>query len=58
LEARCFPEEDVCLIDTPGLGDSEGRDGEHIASMVAELKKVGSVNTFLIVLNGQNPRFD
>jgi predicted GTPase len=46
------------LVDTPGLGDSEGRDGEHIANMVAEIKKIGFINTFLIVFNGQNPRFD
>jgi predicted GTPase len=28
------------LIDTPGLGDSEGRDAQHIANMVAKLKEV------------------
>ena len=47
------------LIDTPGLNDPEqGRDTINIAEMCDELKKLKSVNTFLIVFNGSNPRFD
>jgi hypothetical protein len=46
------------LVDTPGLGDALGRDSEHVAAMVAQLKKLGSVNAFVIVFNGQNPRMD
>lgn len=41
------------LIDTPGLGDSEGRDAKHIADMVDALKSLKQVNAFLIVFNGQ-----
>ena len=46
------------LVDTPGLGDALGRDSEHVAAMVAQLKELGSVNAFVIVFNGQNPRMD
>ena len=48
-------EETFNLVDTPGLGDSEGRDAQHIENMVSELKKLKFVNGFLIVFNGQNP---
>ena len=48
----------VIVIDTPGFGDSKNRDTQHIARMVFSLKQVGYVNTFLIVLNSQQPRFD
>ncbi len=46
------------LIDTPGLGDTLGRDSLHIADMTEKLKETQFVNGFLIVFNGQNPRFD
>ena len=45
-------EEGLNLIDTPGLGDSEGRDAHHIENMVSELKRLKFVNGFLIVFNG------
>jgi predicted GTPase len=45
-------EPEFIAIDTPGLGDSEGRDTQHIANMVAKLKELKSVNGFLIVFNG------
>ena len=44
------------IIDTPGLGDSKGRDTAHIAKMVFDLKSIGFVNTFLIVINSEDPR--
>eukprot|EP00347_Sterkiella_histriomuscorum_P019669 403340739 len=47
----------LILIDTPGLGDSEGRDTEHIANMVSGLKQIGFVHTFLVVINSEEPRF-
>jgi predicted GTPase len=46
------------FIDTPGLGDSQGRDTEHIAEIVASLKKLGFVHCFVLVLNSQDPRFN
>ena len=49
---------EVIFIDTPGLADTEGRDTMHIAEMVAAIKSEKYVNAFLIVLNGQNNRFD
>jgi predicted GTPase len=51
------PNEDpVVVIDTPGIGDSQGRDTKHIAEMVVGLKKVGYVHAFLIVMNSEEPR--
>ena len=46
------------LIDTPGLNDPSGKDSEHIEKMVATLKKEKTVNTFIIVFNGQDARMD
>jgi predicted GTPase len=48
----------VIVTDTPGFGDSMGRDTAHIADMVFKLKQIGYVHTFLITLNSENPRFD
>jgi len=39
------------FIDTPGLGDTKGRDTEHIAEIVTSLKKLGFVHCFVLVLN-------
>eukprot|EP00929_Paragymnodinium_shiwhaense_P009348 TRINITY_DN113486_c0_g1_i1.p1 TRINITY_DN113486_c0_g1~~TRINITY_DN113486_c0_g1_i1.p1 ORF type:complete len:901 (-),score=183.87 TRINITY_DN113486_c0_g1_i1:352-3054(-) len=47
----------VRVVDTPGLGDSEGRDSEHIAAMTEILKnEVAYVHVFLLVFNSQEPR--
>jgi predicted GTPase len=46
------------LIDTPGLGDSKGRDSVHIAEMVDKLKETDYINAFIIVFNGANSRLD
>ena len=48
----------VIVLDTPGMGDSRNKDTGHIAQIVSRLKQVGYVNTFVIVLNSQDPRFD
>ena len=45
-------EETFDLIDTPGVGNTEGRDAYHIENMVSELKHLKYVNGFLIVFNG------
>ena len=50
--------EKIIVADTPGIGDSEGRDTEHIANMVNILKTIGFVNTFLIVINSEEPRLN
>ena len=46
----------MIVIDTPGIGDTENRDTEHIANIVFRLKTIGYVNTFLVILNSENPR--
>ena len=53
-------QEPFCLIDTPGLfAHDRNRENEILDQMISELKtKVQHVNTFAIVLNGTNPRFD
>lgn len=52
-------EVDVTIIDTPGMGDSKGGDSAHISEMVASLKgEIKVVTTFVIVMNGQQPRLD
>jgi len=43
--------EPVIIIDTPGFGDSKGRDTEHIANMVMNLRMIGYVDTFIITIN-------
>lgn len=48
----------VLVIDTPGTGDSEGRDAKHTAEMVLVLKAVKRVNAFILCLNSSQPRFD
>lgn len=51
-------EDHMLVIDTPGLGDSEGRDTKHIANMVMSMNLIGFVHCFLIVINSEEPRFN
>jgi predicted GTPase len=51
-------ESEFILVDTPGLGDSEHRDTLNLADIVKTLKQLESVNAFILVFNGQNPRMD
>jgi predicted GTPase len=54
---RSEPKGVPCIvIDTPGMGDSKGRDSAHIANMVVDLKTIGFVHTFIIVINSEEPR--
>ena len=39
-----------------GLNDSEGRDTEHIAKIIAKLKSGKVINAFVIVRNGAEQR--
>lgn len=49
----------VRCVDTPGLCDTEGRDREHVASMVDVLRDdVKYVNAFLILFNGQDTKLN
>jgi GTPase SAR1 family protein len=48
-----------CGIDTPGRGDSQGKEREQLLEMAKFLQNYQfGVNEFAIVMNGQSPRFD
>lgn len=48
--------DEFTIIDTPGLGDSRGKDVHNITQMLRTLTKIGSVNAFCILFNGGMPR--
>mmetsp|Transcript_40779 Transcript_40779/g.73662 ORF Transcript_40779/g.73662 Transcript_40779/m.73662 type:complete len:844 (-) Transcript_40779:67-2598(-) len=49
----------VRCVDSPGLGDSEGRDNQHVNAMVSFLKEqVKQVHVFLILFNGMEPKLN
>ncbi len=51
-------ESKIIMIDTPGIGDSKGKDTDHIANIVAQLKTIGFVHSFIIVINSAQKRMD
>ncbi|CAK9091438.1 Immune-associated nucleotide-binding protein 7 (AtIAN7) (AIG1-like protein) [Durusdinium trenchii] len=58
---RWFGEADgdeLVVVDTPGLSDPQNRDTELMTNMFECLSELGGVETFLIVINSQDPRFD
>jgi len=48
----------ITIIDTPGTGDTEGRDCDHAIALAEDLKKMGSIDAFLLLFKGPNLRFD
>jgi len=48
----------ITIIDTPGTGDTEGRDCDHAIALAENLKKMGSIDAFLLLFKGPNLRFD
>jgi len=49
----------VRCVDTPGMGDTEGRDREHIRGIAEVLQtEVQYVSVFLVLFNGQEPRLN
>lgn len=46
------------MIDTPGFGDTEGRDSVFTARMILCLKSLKYVNAFIVCLNSQESRID
>ena len=48
----------ICIIDTPGLGDTSGiaKDKENIAQMVQAVGEEKYLNAVLLVINGKEPR--
>ena len=50
---------ELVIVDTPGYGDSSGRDDKHFLEMVKELKgNIKYLKAFVIVLNSEHPRLD
>ena len=50
--------ERIFVIDTPGLGDSQGRDTKHLAQMILALQTLQYVNVFMLTFNIQKHRMD
>ena len=48
----------IRVIDTQGFNDSNGRDIDNAKQMITLIKSVKSVKAFLVVLNGQNIRWN
>ena len=46
----------VTIVDSPGTGDTEGRDCQHAVSLLDNVKKIGSIETFLLLFKGTNTR--
>ena len=47
----------ITIIDTPGVGDTEGRDRDQALELVEVLKRVGSIDAFIVHLQGMYSRF-
>ena len=49
----------LTLIDTPGTGNTENRDCQYTIDTIKYLKNVvGSIDMFVLLFKGTNPRFD
>eukprot|EP01083_Nonionella_stella_P176882 620174_1 len=48
----------IVMVDTPGFGDSFGRDREHANKLCKYLKGCGGINNILLIRNATNVRFD
>ena len=46
------------LVDIPGLNDDPEKDIEHIKEMIDHIKGLKYCNLFIIVIDGNNARFD
>ena len=47
----------VTIVDSPGTGDTEGRDCQHAVGLLNNVKKIGSIETFLLLFKGTNTRW-
>lgn len=45
------------IIDTPGVGDPEHSDSEHLTKMIQYVKKNPKVSVIILVFNGLNVKF-
>ena len=47
----------ITVIDTPGTGDTEGRDCDHAVAIAKGLQEIGKIETFLLLYKGTNVRW-
>ena len=47
----------MTIIDTPGTGDTQGRDCEHGIALAKEIKQIGSIDAFVLLFKGTDTRF-
>ena len=47
----------ITIIDTPGTSDTEGRDCDHGIALAKAIKKIGSIDAFMLLFKGANARF-
>ena len=47
----------ITIIDTPGTGDTEGRDCDHAVAISKGLQEIGGIETFLLLYKGTNVRW-
>ena len=47
----------ITVIDTPGTGDPEGRDCEHGIALAEKIKRIGSIDAFILLFKGTDIRF-
>jgi hypothetical protein len=51
------PADRAIIIDTPGLNDSEGKDEQHIVTIIEAMRKMEYVTAIVLVVNSTDPRF-
>eukprot|EP01084_Bolivina_argentea_P109218 195194_1 len=49
---------DICFVDTPGFNDGSGNDRYHANNICKYLKGCGGINSFVLIRNSTNCRFD
>eukprot|EP00092_Neocalanus_flemingeri_P001126 GFUD01001200.1.p1 GENE.GFUD01001200.1~~GFUD01001200.1.p1 ORF type:complete len:793 (+),score=149.52 GFUD01001200.1:191-2569(+) len=47
----------VTILDTPGIGDTQGRDCEHVKQIAQFVRKIGDIHGFILLLKGSSNRF-
>lgn len=48
----------IRLTDSPGMGDTKGRDPENKAKMLGTMKNLAKLHMLALVFNSKSPRFD
>ena len=57
-DVKCVSVGDIMYIDTPGLGDSSGRDTTTLQKIAGACREIGGVNTIALVMSSASPRLD